>query len=104
MESHQGKDLRTPLEHALSKICGKWKSRIISSLGTKGPMRYSLLREEAFGVFDTMLSKTLREMAQDDIVECLTIDRSSSRPHSEYRLTAKGWDVFVALRFLCDWA
>ena len=43
-------DIRCPLEYGLDVFGGKWKSRIICVLATKGTLRYSELRHEMFNI------------------------------------------------------
>lgn len=56
------KEIRCPLEYALDFFGGKWKSRIICTLGQNPHMRYSALRKELGNITDTMLANTLREL------------------------------------------
>ena len=57
------------LEKALNAIGGKWKLRILCSLTANGDSRYNDLLRAIEGISNTMLSKSLKEMEEDGLVE-----------------------------------
>ncbi len=96
------KDIRCPLEYGLDVFGGRWKSRIICVLGTKGTLRYSSLRSEMTNVSDAVLSSSLKELIADGIVERKSYDEIP--PRVEYSLTEKGVSVVPVLQEICRWA
>ena len=56
------------LQAALESIGGKWKMRILCSLSANGASRYNELLHNVKGISNTMLSQTLREMEQDQLI------------------------------------
>jgi len=57
-----------PLQKALGVIGGKWKIPIICSLLADGPLRYNELLRKTRGISNTMLSQTLKELEEDDLI------------------------------------
>jgi DNA-binding HxlR family transcriptional regulator len=53
----------------MNTIGGKWKLPILCSLMANGSSRYSELLKNIRGVSNTMLSKTLKEMEEDGLLE-----------------------------------
>jgi len=56
------------LQAALESIGGKWKMRILCSLSANGASRYNELLHNVKGISNTMLSQTLREMEQNQLI------------------------------------
>ena len=57
------------LQGVLNTIGGKWKLPILCSLLANGASRYNELLKNTRGISNTMLSKTLRELEDDGLVE-----------------------------------
>lgn len=57
------------LQGALRIIGGKWKLPILCSLLANGSSRYNELLKNTRGISNTMLSKTLKELEDDGLVE-----------------------------------
>lgn len=95
------KDIRCPLEYALDVFGGKWKSRIICSLGMNTTMRYSELRGELSNITDTMLSDSLKELYADGMV--IRTQYNEIPPKVEYSLTEKGMSVIPLLFEINQW-
>lgn len=96
------KDIRCPLEYGLDVFGGRWKSRIICVLGSRGTLRYSELRGEMTNISDAVLSASLKELMADGIVVRRSYDEIP--PRVEYRLTEKGASVVPVLQEICRWA
>ena len=96
------KDIRCPLEYGLDVFGGRWKTRIICVLGTKGTLRYGELRDEMTNVSDAVLSSSLKELMADDIVSRRSFDEIP--PRVEYHLTEKGESVVPVLQEICRWS
>lgn len=63
------RELRCPLEYGLDIFGGKWNSCIICILFIKGSLRYNELKAEMLDITDTVLSRTLKELMQNNMVE-----------------------------------
>ncbi|MDR7868805.1 MAG: helix-turn-helix domain-containing protein [Sporomusaceae bacterium] len=96
------KDIRCPLEYGLEIFGGKWKSRIICLLAEKAVLRYSSLRKEMTNITDAVLAATLKELAEDGIVQRRQFDEIP--PRVEYCLSAKGKSVVPILQSICRWS
>lgn len=57
------------LQGALNIIGGKWKLPILCSLLSNGSSRYNELLKNTRGISNTMLSKTLKELEDDGLVQ-----------------------------------
>ncbi len=96
------KEIRCPLEYGLAVFGGKWKARIICVLSEKGRLRYSSLRKELTNITDTVLSLTLKELMEDNMVNRRQFDEIP--PRVEYSLTEKGYSVVPILQSICKWS
>ncbi len=56
------------LQAVMTSLGGKWKLPILCSLTANGPSRYNDLLRNMQGISNTMLSKSLKELEQDDLV------------------------------------
>lgn len=101
-EKKTEEDIRCPLEYALQIFGGKWKSRILCVLSELDTLRYSELRDEMINVTDAVLSSTLKELRNDDLVSRHSYDEIP--PRVEYCLTEKGKSVVPILKQICEWA
>lgn len=96
------KDIRCPLEYGLDLFGGKWKARILCVLAKKQVLRYSALRREMADITDAVLTATLKELAQADLIARMQYDEIP--PRVEYRLTEKGLSVIPILQSICAWS
>ena len=90
-----------PVVNALKLIGGKWKIAIIYNL-KDGPLRFGKLKRILSPVTQQMLTKQLREMERD-----LMIDRKVFEvvpPKVEYSLTDFGRSFKPVLNSLCKWS
>lgn len=85
------KEIRCPLEYGLGIFGGKWKSRIICMLAQKDVLRYNELKDEMIDITDAVLSKALKELSEDEIIERQQYNEIPVRV--EYFLTDKGHSV-----------
>ncbi|MCW1035816.1 helix-turn-helix transcriptional regulator [Streptococcus anginosus] len=81
------RELRCPLEYGLDIFGGKWNSRIICILFIKGSLRYNELKAEMLDITDTVLSRTLKELMQNNMVERRQYNELPM--HVTYQLTEK---------------
>ncbi|MBN8673697.1 MAG: helix-turn-helix transcriptional regulator [Chitinophagales bacterium] len=76
-----------PVDYVLQQIGGTWKAPVLWRLRTK-TLRYSELEKDIPHISQKMLTKTLRELEKDNIIEKKVYAKVP--PHTEYSLTAKG--------------
>ena len=95
-------DIRCPLEYGLAIFGGKWKSRIICVLAANERLRYSQLRKEMYNITDAVLASTLKDLAEDGIIDRKSYDEIP--PRVEYSLTEKGNSVGPILPSICQWS
>lgn len=96
------KDIRCPLEYGLEIFGGRWNSRIICVLSSKGVLRYSELRKEMGNITDAVLASTLKILIKNNLVLRRSYDEIP--PRVEYCLTEKGQSVIPILQSICRWA
>lgn len=98
----QANDVKCPIELALEKFGGRWKSRIICILANKQVLRFKELRLEMGNVTDAVLTTNLKELMSDGIV--LRKQYSEIPPRVEYELTDKGKTIVPIIKSICDWS
>lgn len=88
------------VETTLAVIGGKWKPILLYHLLT-GPHRYSRLQRLVPRATDRMLTRSLRELEQDQL---LTRSVYAEVPvRVEYQLTASGRSLVPILQAMSDW-
>ena len=94
-------DAQPYLRQTLEIISDKWATSVIYilSLGTR---RYSELQSDIGGVSRRMLTRTLRNLERDGIVQ--RTDYDEQPPRVEYSLTSLGRSLIEPLRGICQWA
>lgn len=90
-----------PLERALKLIGGKWKIRIICALNHSDATRYNELKRKIFGVTNTMLASSLKEMEEDGLVTRMQYPEMPVRV--EYSLTDTARSLLPLLGQLAQW-
>ena len=76
-----------PVDYVLQQIGGTWKTPVLWRLKTK-TLRYSELEKAIPHVSQKMLTKALKELEADRIIDKKIYAKVP--PHTEYSLTAKG--------------
>jgi DNA-binding HxlR family transcriptional regulator len=89
-----------PAEAAVAVIGGKWKTLILWKL-RDAPLRFSELQERLPIVTPRMLTKALRELAEDGIVG--RTSHAEIPPRVEYALTPLGEALIPVLDALSGW-
>ncbi|MEL7670471.1 helix-turn-helix domain-containing protein [Methanobacterium sp.] len=89
-----------PVAAAIDEIGGKWKPLILWALKDQ-TLRFSEINRELSAITQRMLTKQLRELERDDLVNRKVY--AEVPPKVEYSLTAKGKSVIPILKSLCDW-
>lgn len=90
------------LKRVLDLIGGKWKILILCAIDQKGTARYGQLRKMIFGITNTMLANSLKEMESDGLV-LRTVFPDEMPVRVEYTLTQKGNSILPILLELKDW-
>lgn len=89
-----------PVEAALEQIAGKWKGLVVHHL-LGGTLRFSQIKRHLGSVTQRSLTKQLRELEQDGIVNRIVY--AVVPPKVEYRLTEKGQRLMPVIEALREW-
>ena len=89
-----------PVEGALEQISGKWKGLVIYHL-LSGTHRFSELKRKVGTVTQRSLTKQLRELENDGIIDRTVY--AVVPPKVEYRLTEKGKRLLPVIETLRAW-
>lgn len=94
-------DAQPYLRQTLEIVSDKWATSVIYvlSLGTR---RYSELQNDIGGVSRRMLTRTLRNLERDGIVQ--RNEYEEQPPRVEYSLTSLGESLVEPLSGICQWA
>lgn len=100
MYTKNGKTYHCTVEATLDVIGGKWKPLILWHLGDD-VLRFSELQKGLPGVNAKMLTKQLRELEEDGVLQRTVYPEVP--PRVEYRITEFGKTLIPILRALCTW-
>ena len=89
------------LKKVLNIIGGKWKILLLCVIDDKGVMRYGELRRAVYGITNTMLAQSLKEMEEDGLIERKQYREMPVRV--EYSLTEKAHSMITILLELKHW-
>jgi DNA-binding HxlR family transcriptional regulator len=89
------------LKKVLNIVGGKWKIMILCVIDKEGTVRYGDLRRSVYGITNTMLATSLKEMENDGLVERKQYMEMPVRV--EYSLTAKAESIVPILLQLKKW-
>ncbi|MCR5546704.1 MAG: helix-turn-helix transcriptional regulator [Lachnospiraceae bacterium] len=89
------------LKKVLNTMGGKWKIMILCVIDNNEVVRYGDLRREVFGITNTMLAQSLKELEQDGLVTRTQYDEMPVRV--EYSLTDKTKTLIPILLDLKKW-
>ena len=92
--------LLRPVRDALNVLNGKWKLPIIIAL-TFGPRRFKQISAEVQGITDKMLSKELKELEMNQLVNRTIFD--TFPPTVEYSITPHGQSLQKVINELKTW-
>ena len=90
-----------PTRHVLDQLANKWTVLILGILH-EGPQRHGAMLRAAQGVSPRVLTRTLRDLERDGLVERRLL--SASPPAVEYSLSALGHELEEIVAPLRDWA
>ncbi|KKB33502.1 winged helix-turn-helix transcriptional regulator [Bacillus thermotolerans] len=89
------------VEDALGILVGKWKPIILLHLLINGTMRFSELKRHMPGITQKMLTKQLRELEEEDIVQRVVYPQVP--PKVEYSITEYGRSLEPILEAMHEW-
>ena len=89
------------LKRVLDLIGGKWKILILCLIDRSEVVRYGELKRAIYGITNTMLATSLKEMEADGMVLRTQYDEMPVRV--EYRLTDKAKSIIPILLELKKW-
>ena len=93
--------INCPAERAIYFLGGKWKIRILFSLLNHKKIRFGVLKKKLKTITQQMLSKQLKELEADGIVNRKVIQIMP--PNVEYSLTEFGLSVMPILKSFSEW-
>ncbi|WP_334307500.1 winged helix-turn-helix transcriptional regulator [Paraclostridium sp. AKS73] len=91
----------TPFEYTLKIIGGKYKMEIMYCLSKYKVVRYSELKRKINNISHKTLSKTLKELESDSVIN--RKEYPQIPPKVEYSLSARGLSLIPILDNMCDW-
>ena len=94
-------NIECPAERAIYFLGGKWKIRILFYLFNNKIVRFNKLKKELKTITQQMLSKQLKELELDGIIN-RTVHQVVP-PKVEYSLTDFGLSVIPILKSFSDW-
>jgi DNA-binding HxlR family transcriptional regulator len=83
-----------PVDYVLQQIGGTWKAPVLWRLKSK-TLRYTELEKAIPHISQKMLTKTLKELEADRIINKQIFAKVP--PHTEYSLTAKGKKIILLI-------
>ena len=89
------------LKKVLNIVGGKWKIMILCVIDNNEVVRYGDLRRSVFGITNTMLAQSLKELESDGLVSRVQYDEMPVRV--EYSLTGKAKSLIPILLELKRW-
>lgn len=89
------------LKKVINIIGGKWKIMILCVIDREETVRYGELRRSVYGITNTMLANSLKEMEEDGLVERRQYEEMPVRV--EYSLTDKAKSIVPILLELKRW-
>lgn len=89
------------LRRVLDAVGGKWKILLLVALSQSEELRYGELRKLVFGITNTMLASSLKDLEADGLVERHQYDEMPVRV--EYCLTPRARTLIPILMELKDW-
>lgn len=92
----------SPLRFLTETIGGKWKISILWALREQKGRRYGEIKSEIEGITDMMLSQSLRELVESNLVSRQQFQEIP--PRVEYCITPIGAELLPTLSRLIQWA
>ena len=92
---------RCKVDEALGILVGKWKPVILLHLLTEGTLRFSELKRLMPGITQKMLTKQLRELEDEDIINRVIYPQVP--PKVEYSISEYGTSLQPVLDMMHEW-
>ncbi|MCR5785202.1 MAG: helix-turn-helix transcriptional regulator [Eubacterium sp.] len=89
------------LKKVMGILGGKWKIMILCIIDNNEVVRYGDLRRSVYGITNTMLAQSLKELESDGLVVRMQYDEMPVRV--EYSLTEKAHSIIPILLELKRW-
>ena len=89
------------LKKVLNIVGGKWKIMILCVIDNNEVIRYGDLRRSVYGITNTMLAQSLKDLENDGLVKRTQYDEMPVRV--EYSLTPKAASLIPILLDLKKW-
>lgn len=89
------------VDEALSILIGKWKPVILLHLLNSGTLRFSELKRKMPNITQKMLTKQLRELEEEDIIERVVYPEVP--PKVEYSISEYGKSLRPVLDKMHEW-
>jgi DNA-binding HxlR family transcriptional regulator len=91
-----------PIRNVLGRFADKWSLLILCNLQGKDKMRYKELRNAIPDISQKMLTCTLRQLAQDNLIN--RVAYAEIPPRVEYSLTEMGMSLMPIIGDMIEWA
>lgn len=89
------------VDYAFRRIGGKYKGRILWYLHNHNVLRYGELRRSVKDITTKMLTQTLRELEEDNLINRNVYHEVP--PKVEYSLTETGKELIPFIAYLSEW-
>ncbi|SEA76576.1 winged helix-turn-helix transcriptional regulator [Psychroflexus halocasei] len=89
------------VDFAFRRIGGKYKGRILWHLNRHNILRYGELKKEMNNITTKMLTQTLRQLEQDELINRKVYHQVP--PKVEYSLTEIGYELIPFVHYLENW-
>ena len=89
------------VDYAFRRIGGKYKGRLIWYLNNRKIMRYGELRKELSDITPKMLTQSLRQLEEDNLIIRKVFHQVP--PKVEYSLTNVGTELIPFINYLKEW-
>lgn len=89
------------IDYAFRRIGGKYKARILLYLHRNDVLRYGELRRSVIDITPKMLTQSLRELEEDELVRRKVYKELP--PRVEYTLTKMGTKMVPFIKMLREW-
>ena len=90
-----------PVTPLLVMLQGRWKSQIVYEMCIYDTVRFGQLKKDISGITNTMLSKSLRELEEDGLIQRKQFNEIP--PHVEYSFTPMGKDLLPVFYAIMNW-
>ncbi len=91
-----------PIRSVLTVIAAKWSMLVVNALSDGQPKSFGELRRSIPDVSPKMLSQALKMLINEELLSRTVIPENP--PRTQYKLTAYGETLLVAMNPLINWA